>query len=99
MKDRLMLPSPITQTTGAYTLLETLVDLRDQVSQRAEQRLSSWQPRLHRTSFADGARNLARYLALREHDLRALQFSLTPWGLASMGHIESDISHRTQTYQ
>jgi len=86
-----MLSAPTTHATEAQTLLETLIPLRDAVHQRAEHLLTGWQPRIKRTSFADGARNLAHYLALREHDLRSLQISLMPWGLASMGHIESHV--------
>ncbi|MBA3869287.1 MAG: hypothetical protein H0X30_09040 [Anaerolineae bacterium] len=91
MKDHLMPPTPTIYTTEAGALLETLIALHDTVHQRAEQLLTSWQPKLKRTAFADGARNLAHYLALREDDLRSLQISLMPWGLASMGHIESDV--------
>jgi pyruvate kinase len=84
-----MLPIPTTQITDASPLLETLVDLRDQAHQRAEHLLSDWQSKLKRAAFTSGAQNLAYYLGLREHDLRALQVSLMPWGLASMGHIEA----------
>lgn len=87
-----MLPTLTARTaTDANTLLETLTSVREELNQRAAQLLTSWQARLYRTSFADGARNLACYLALREHDLRSLQVGLMPWGLASMGHIESDV--------
>ena len=65
MKDQLMLPTPTTYTTEASMLLETLIPLRDQAQQRAEQLLTSWQPRLKRPDLAHGARNLAHYLALR----------------------------------
>src|SRR5689334_8756838 len=91
MKDQLMHPTPSIQIDEANTLLDSLVQLRNTAHQRAEQLLSRWQPKIKRTAFTDGARNLAHYLALREHDLRSLQVSLMPWGLASMGHIESHV--------
>jgi len=83
-------PQPHTHETD--TLLESLIQLRYDTQARAEHLLIGWQPKLKRADFADGARNLAYYLALREHDLRALQISLMPWGLASMGHIESHVA-------
>jgi pyruvate kinase len=91
MKDHLMFPTNSTQIDEVDTLLDSLVQLRDKANQRAEQLLTRWQPKIKRTAFSDGAHNLAHYLALREHDLRALQISLMPWGLASMGHIESHV--------
>jgi pyruvate kinase len=91
MKEHCMLPTPPTYVQGTDTLLEALINLRDNTHQRANQLLTRWQPRLKRAAFMDGASNLAHYLAMREHDLRSLQISLMPWGLASMGHIESHV--------
>jgi pyruvate kinase len=43
------------------------------------------------SNFSESARNLLHYLALRRHDVRALQRRLTPLGLSSLGRAESSV--------
>ena len=44
--------------------------------------MERWRPLIRREEFLPSAGNLARYLALRRHDLRPLQTALMPWGLS-----------------
>jgi pyruvate kinase len=57
-------------------------DAREQESQLSEE-LSRLDP-----NYRDAGRNLAHYLALRQHDLRELQRSLAALGLSSLGRAE-----------
>jgi pyruvate kinase len=72
-------------------LYDTLADLRSSVEREGRARLASWSPLLHRRSFRLSALNLACYLSLREHDLRAIQLALMPLGLSSLGRCESRV--------
>src|SRR5262245_23254507 len=78
-----------TQTPAA--LLAELVDLRSQVVAEGDELLESWRPALRRRAFLPSAVNLARYVALRRRDLRALQESLMPLGLSSLGRCEARV--------
>lgn len=73
------------------TLLNTLQKLRQEVIHEGEEIFQRWQPSLERQAFVNSALNLAYYLALRRHDLRALQIALMPWGLSSLGRIEARV--------
>jgi len=42
-------------------------------------------------SYRKSARNLAHYIALRRHDIRALQQELAEWGLSSLGRAEAHV--------
>jgi len=44
-----------------------------------------------RPGFDASARNLACYLALRQHELPSLQLALMRWGLSSLGRSESHV--------
>lgn len=66
-------------------------ELRDSVSAEGAQIAAEWGESIERGSFASSARNLADYLALRHHDLRSLQVSLMPWGISSLGRLESRV--------
>lgn len=59
--------------------------LRDAVSRGGEALLLDWGAK------GAGARNLAHYLALRGHDLIALQLRLSAYGLSSLGRSEADV--------
>ncbi|MGD9543647.1 MAG: pyruvate kinase [Methylocystis sp.] len=59
--------------------------LRDAVARESEARRLDW------GVAGDGARNLADYLALRSHDLIALQLRLSAFGLSSLGRSEADV--------
>lgn len=52
---------------------------------------ADWAAHIARPGFTPGARNLADYLALRHHDLNALQERLAELGLSSLGRAESRI--------
>jgi pyruvate kinase len=52
---------------------------------------AAWADRIERPGFAASAANLAHYLALRRHDLRAVQRSLMGLGLSSLGRLESRV--------
>ena len=54
-------------------LLSTLQQLRQTVESEGKATFDKWNPHIQRTAFIDSALNLAEYLALRRHDLRALQ--------------------------
>ncbi len=66
-------------------------DVRAQVAAIGADILGRWEPMLTRGTYRDSARNLAHYLAMRRLDLRPLQAQLIPWGLQSLGHVESRV--------
>ncbi|MDJ0843798.1 pyruvate kinase [Crocosphaera sp.] len=77
--------------TYPHTLLKVLQKLRHDVLGEGNDRFEKWRSLLTRESFAPSALNLAYYLALRCHDMREIQLALTPWGLSSLGRIESRV--------
>jgi pyruvate kinase len=72
-------------------LLSTLQRLRQSVHREGQQIFQRWQALIERKTFWDSCLNLSYYLALRQHDLRPLQLALTPWGLSSLGRIETRV--------
>lgn len=72
-------------------LFKELLELRTQVHAEGQQLFESWEAYIDRTNFRHGAFNLACYLALRRHDLRALQQALVPLGLSSLGRCEAHV--------
>lgn len=72
-------------------LLLTLTQLLHTIETAGESLFDQWQPAIARTAFSASARNLAHYLVLRWQDLRDLQADLMPWGLSSLGRIESRV--------
>ncbi|MEO1134283.1 MAG: pyruvate kinase [Cyanobacteria bacterium J06639_1] len=72
-------------------LLHALLHLRQTVIREGDEIYRLWQSRIRRASFLASSRNLAHYLVLRRHDLRTLQTALMPWGLSSLGRIESRV--------
>lgn len=72
-------------------LLQTLQMLYEDVEASGEATFQQWQGHIHRSEFLSSALNLAHYLALRRHDLRPLQAALMPWGLSSLGRLESRV--------
>jgi pyruvate kinase len=72
-------------------LLSTLKELRQTVQSEGQATFDQWRTHIQRTEFLSSALNLAEYLALRRHDLRALQAALMPWGLSSLGRIEARV--------
>lgn len=85
-------PAPPRGTDPALAALHQfrthLDELTVSVQAGAERRLAAWEPGLTRASYRPSARNLAAYLALRCHDLRATQRELVTWGVSSLGRCE-----------
>ncbi len=73
------------------SLLAAVQELRRSVVQEGDAIFSQWRSQIHREAFLKSSLNLAYYLALRHHDLRCLQSALMPWGLSSLGRIESRV--------
>ena len=73
-------------------LLDRLETLREEVLVEGDEMLAGWRPMIERSSFLPSARNLAHYIALRRHELRALQLELMPLGLSSLGRCESRVA-------
>lgn len=76
-------------------LHDTLCQLRDDMERaeaEAHERIEAVKPE-HRES----ARNLVHYVALRQHDLRPLQASLSAYGLSSLGRMESMVRSWVRT--
>ena len=65
-----------------------LGELRAEVGAGAQARLERWRPWTGRDTYRPSAENLAAYLALRQHDVRALQSELVTWGVSSLGRCE-----------
>ena len=95
-----MQPQPLTfqETIGIpfnlsspQGLLSTLQELRQTVETEGKATFDEWRSHIERPEFLSSALNLAEYLALRRHDLRALQIALKPWGLSSLGRIEARV--------
>lgn len=75
---------------SAAILLSELAALRNRVIAEGNETLCRWGT-IERRGFRLSARNLAEYLALRRRDLRNLQSDLMPWGLSSLGRLESRV--------
>ena len=71
------------------TLLDDIIQLRDDIVQNAAQELARYKPYYPNGQFTISALNLAHYLALRRRDLRPLQDRLVAVGLSSLGHGEA----------
>ena len=76
---------------SAAQLSEALHGLRADVVEQGNELFERWRPRIEREQFAPSALNLARYIALRRHELRQLQLELMPWGLSSLGRCEARV--------
>lgn len=70
-------------------LLIQVSKLREAVYQEGTELFHKWEKDIERKEFEWSARNLAFYLALRRRDIRTIQSELTPWGLSSLGRLES----------
>ncbi len=76
-------------TTDPKKLLEELMELRKAIKQDGDEIYSYWKNKIERESFQESAKNLSYYLALRNRDITELQRNLIPWGLSSLGRLES----------
>jgi pyruvate kinase len=72
-------------------LLEELEELISSVVAESARQSDKWMGWDIRPDFVPSVENLASYLALRHHDLRALQSSLMALGLSSLGRLESRV--------
>lgn len=70
-------------------LLEKVAELRENVHKEGTKAFNKWEKEITREEFKLSAQNLAYYLALRRRDIRDIQSELTPWGLSSLGRLES----------
>jgi pyruvate kinase len=65
--------------------------LRAAVAEQGARTLAAWQAALAGSGFLPAAGNLAHYLALRRHDLSAMQPALSALGLTSLGRSEARV--------
>lgn len=72
-------------------LLEAVQTLRAEVEKTQQDLLRLWRPHLKNRTFIPSATNLAAYVGLRRHDLRALQQQLAMLGLSSLGRCEAHV--------
>lgn len=70
-------------------LLSRVTELRENVYKEGTKAYNKWEKEIRREEFKASAQNLAYYLALRRRDIRGIQSELTPWGLSSLGRLES----------
>ena len=77
-----------TEQDPAY-LLDSIIQLREDVYREGQETIQRWEPRIKRNSFLNSALNLSYYLSLRRRDIREIQEALMPWGLSSLGRLES----------
>jgi pyruvate kinase len=72
-------------------LLNEIESLRDDVANAGAALLGEWGVSQDHPRFGAAALNLAHYLALRRHDLNALQLRLSALGLSSLGRSEAKV--------
>ncbi|UOA10309.1 pyruvate kinase [Methylobacter sp. S3L5C] len=72
-------------------ILAEVVDLRQKIETKANQRLQKYTGKFKSGYFSDSAGNLAHYLAMRQFDLRHLQDRLAQAGLSSLGRAEASV--------
>lgn len=75
--------------TNANDLLKDISELYHQVVAEGDALFAKWKVDIKRSEFNESARNLSYYLALRQRDIRGIQRELVPWGLSSLGRLES----------
>jgi pyruvate kinase len=75
----------------AQAVLEAVVRVRESVQCESERILPGWNSVIALADFHPSAENLARYLALRTHDLSQLQPRLSALGLSSLGRCEGHV--------
>lgn len=79
------------ETDDPRALVRELLDLRAAAVSEGRRTEEAWGVRVERKGFELGLHNLAHYLAVRRRDLRDLQTELMPWGLSSLGRLESRV--------
>ena len=73
------------------TLHARVIALKEDVAAAGEATMAMWRGAIADESFLPAAENLAHYLALRRHDLSALQPGLAAYGLSSLGRSEARV--------
>jgi pyruvate kinase len=79
----------VTTQPSLEGLVQAIRELRS-AALLQEDELGSELSRVH-SKHAEGARNLAHYLAVRQHDVRELQRTLAGLGLSSLGRMERHV--------
>lgn len=77
------------KTNEPKEVLENITQLRNEIKEEGHKIYSGWEDSIQRNSFRESAENLSYYLALRNRDITQLQTDLIPWGLSSLGRLES----------
>lgn len=77
------------QTQDPVKVLENMTQLHDAIKTEGQKIYSHWEDQIERKAFKESAENLSYYLALRNRDITQLQTDLIPWGLSSLGRLES----------
>lgn len=77
------------QTKNPNELLDTIIELREEIKVEGHKIFSYWEDSIERKAFRESAENLSYYLALRNRDITQLQIDLIPWGLSSLGRLEA----------
>jgi pyruvate kinase len=85
----LMTKSKDYQTHEPSKLLDHVIELREEIKTKGHKIFSQWEDQIERKAFRESAENLSYYLALRNRDITQLQVDLIPWGLSSLGRLES----------
>ncbi|MFZ1006344.1 MAG: hypothetical protein WAN65_05885, partial [Candidatus Sulfotelmatobacter sp.] len=75
----------------ARAVLEMVLGVRKSVQGESERILKRWNSVIALADFRPSADNLARYLALRTHDISELQPRLSALGLSSLGRCEGHV--------
>lgn len=75
----------------ALPLLEDVKDIRREVTEDSQKILSKWHTNSVRKDYEDSLKNLAYYMSFRRNDHRNLQNQLIPWGVSSLGRLESNV--------
>lgn len=78
-------------TPDLASLLTEVDRLRAQILSGAAPIAARWQDWIEAPGFAPSAESFAQYLALRQHDIRPLQWRLMQAGLSSLGRAESRV--------
>lgn len=82
---------PREDVTEPKALLDELDSVIGDVERDSVQRAARWHALSKDVDFRSCSYNLARYLVLRQHDLRPLQRGLTMLGLSSLGRSEGHV--------
>lgn len=77
------------QAENPNELLDSIIKLREIIETEGNKIYSNWEGQIQRKAFRESAENLSYYLALRNRDITQLQIDLIPWGLSSLGRLES----------